>query len=259
MQYKLKQATLENRAGDIFTEQEINGQTMLVPPSGDIARAIPLASMTPTALEQFFEAIEVNPDRAFVPAIGEKYFFMNSRGAILDTTNGGTVDDAARVKLGNAFKTESAAALSIKFLEARSELITSPLNQFKPDWANGFQEVEYEVPDGTETKQVEREVNGETVVEEVTTPKFKIEKRLEPIIVAWYIAFNKTANRYLAVPAMGNIAPPAIAFYETEVLATEAYINQKANYKAYFGGYNDRDQRAVRSEEQRRHHSDQAL
>lgn len=219
-QYKLKQSTLENKAGEIFTRQEVNGVDVLLPPSGDVARAIPFASMGSGKLEQFFDVVEVDLDKGFVPEIGKKYSFIENSGTIAQTVNGQEVVDADRFALGNAYRTKELAEQGVRFLKARAKIVSDPAGQYKPIWANAMQEV-------TKTVEVELE-NGETETQEQTST--------EAATVAWYVGFNHQNDQLIALPVVGHFAPQAVAFYADEDDAKSAINRLGAAYKTYFGG-----------------------
>lgn len=128
MQYKLKQDTLENKAGEIFTRRDVNGVDSFVPPSGDADRAI---AVTDDRLA-LFDEINIAPNRLFVPKIGSTYYFIEATGSIATVDNGQRVDDADRAALGNAYKTKAEANIALAFLKARAALRSHPLNQYQP-------------------------------------------------------------------------------------------------------------------------------
>ena len=87
----------------------------------------------PEILKDWFE--EVKDERSYKPTRGDWYDWIDSCGSPYDSLWDGDVEDCARLKIGNVFRTEEEANEAAKWLKAR-KILFDDTRGFKPDWTN---------------------------------------------------------------------------------------------------------------------------
>lgn len=127
--YKLLKDLPTFKAGEKFHINQ-NG-SLVADKSGVVAYARSTLDKFPNILEDWLE--EIPEGEPWVPAKGEKYWYVCSYGGSGNTTWDGMAIDFGALKLSNCFKTEEEAKKAVRWLEARKVLMDDTKG-FKPNW-----------------------------------------------------------------------------------------------------------------------------